>query len=115
MSEESWNVIFSCENAEKELEKFSSKMQARLIHVVDLIEMFGIQNTGMPHIRPLDKALWEIRVKDKDSIGRSIFVAEKNKTLVILHSFIKKTQKTPKQSIKIALKRLEEFKNEAKF
>lgn len=113
MSNEKWQVVFSCINAEKEVEKFSSKMLAKLFHVVELIEIFGLQNVGLPHIKPLDHGLWEIRIKDKDNIGRSIFVAEKKKAIVILHSFIKKDQKTPNRNMTKALKRLEDYKNES--
>jgi phage-related protein len=44
----------------------------------------------------------------RDGIGRSLYVAASGRRLLILRSFIKKTQKTPRMEIEIALKRLSE-------
>ncbi|SMN00001.1 hypothetical protein, phage-related [uncultured Candidatus Thioglobus sp.] len=80
------------------------------IKIVGLIEKYGA-NLGKPHTQYLGSKLFEIRAKGREGIGRSIFCYEDNKTkeIIILRSFIKKTQKTPKQEITIALKRQKEL------
>ena len=85
---------------------------ADFIKVVELIEKYG-PNLGKPHTEYLGHKLFEIRAKGKEGIGRSIFCYEnkKNNEIVILRSFIKKTQKTPKKEIDIALKRKKEIDN----
>jgi phage-related protein len=60
---------------------------------------------GMPLVRSLGRELWEVRsTLPHGRIARVIFCVETN-CMVLLHGFIKKTQKTPKQEIDLALKR----------
>ena len=66
---------------------------------------------GSPYTKPLGEGLFEIRAKGKEGIGRSFFCMVKGKEVIILHSFIKKSQKTPKKEMKIASKRLKEVKS----
>ena len=60
---------------------------------------------GMPLVRHLDGGIWEIRVKLENRIARIFFFFE-GSTMVILHSFIKKQQTTPKQDLDLAKERL---------
>ncbi len=60
---------------------------------------------GMPLVRHLDKEVWEIRSHLETRIARVLFTTQP-KIIVLLHGFIKKQQKTPKQELEIALKRL---------
>jgi phage-related protein len=63
---------------------------------------------GMPLIRNLSNGLWEIRSKLKmGRIARIVFFMNEN-TMIIVHGFIKKTQKTPNEDIKLALSRKKE-------
>jgi phage-related protein len=64
---------------------------------------------GMPLCRSLGDGLWEVR-SDLPShrIARVLFFV-KDGRLVVLHAFIKKTQKTPDEDLKIARKRRREF------
>ena len=64
------------------------------------------------HTSKVENELFEIRAKGVEGIGRSFFCTTKDKKIVILHSFIKKTQKIPLKEIKLARKRLKEYKNE---
>jgi phage-related protein len=60
---------------------------------------------GMPLVRSLGRELWEVRSRlPHGRIARVIFCVEEN-CMVLLHGFLKKTQKTPKQEIDLALKR----------
>jgi phage-related protein len=64
---------------------------------------------GMPTCRPLAKGLWEARSNLKNNrIARVLFSIVRNQ-MVLLHGFIKKTQKTPPHDLKLARKRLEEI------
>ncbi len=74
-----------------------------------MIEEFG-SDLGKPYTSKVEKDLFEIRARGREGIGRSFFCTTKGKEVVILHSFIKKTQKNPKREIEIARKRLREFK-----
>ncbi|GHT88488.1 hypothetical protein AGMMS49960_10190 [Betaproteobacteria bacterium] len=71
--------------------------------------------TGVEPVRDWLKALvvlehvegdiWEVRTKLSTRIARVLFVLEGN-TMVLLHSFIKKQQKTPKPELDVARDRL---------
>ena len=65
---------------------------------------------GMPVCRPLGKGLYEVRSHiSHKRIARVIFSIIDNH-MILLHGFIKKTQKTPKEEIALALKRVKETK-----
>lgn len=63
-----------------------------------MIEEFG-PALGLPYTKAIGEGLFEIRAKGKEGIGRSFFCTVKGKKIVILHSFIKKSQKTPKREL----------------
>ena len=60
---------------------------------------------GMPLVRALGGGLWEVRSSlTRGRIGRVLFCVEA-KCMVLLHGFVKKTQKTPQRDIELALRR----------
>ncbi len=64
---------------------------------------------GMPYCRPLGRGLWEVRSDiSSGRIARIIFCILDG-DMVLLHGFIKKTQKTPPQEIDLALRRMKEL------
>ena len=65
---------------------------------------------GEPYTKSLGEGLFEIRAKGKEGVGRSFFCTLVGQEVVVLHSFIKKSQKIPKKEMKIARKRLKEVK-----
>lgn len=56
---------------------------------------------GMPLVRYIGNGLWEVRSSIPNGIARVIFTM-KNNDMVLLHGFIKKTQKTPDKDLEIA-------------
>ena len=76
--------------------------------VITLLKERGI-NLLLPHAKPVDKKLWELRIHSKDQIHRILYFAYKNKTMVFLHGFTKKTQKLSKKDIEIAYKRMNDY------
>lgn len=82
-------------------------MQARFLRIADMLEQFGPERVGLPHIRPLENKLWEMRMQGRDGIARAVYVAVRNRRLLVLHVFVKKTQTTPRRAIETALKRME--------
>jgi len=57
--------------------------------------------------------LFELRMKAQEGIGRVFFCTLVNQRIVMLHSFIKKSQKTPKKEIDIAMAGMQELKANA--
>lgn len=60
---------------------------------------------GMPLIRKLDTGLWEVRSQLPHRIARVIFTVDGH-TMILLHGFIKKSQKTPVDDLQLARQRL---------
>jgi phage-related protein len=81
---------------------------ANFLHILEMIEEFG-PALGKPHTAPMGGGLFEIRAKGREGIGRAFFCAVKGQEIVILHSFIKKTQRTPKKELERARRRLKEL------
>lgn len=103
-----WTVETLNKVVDDELESLPLDMRGRFVRVSHLIEEFGPFKVGMPHIRSLDDKLWEIRVSGRDGIGRGIYVVATGKRVVVVHVFIKKTQKTPAAALQTAIKRAKE-------
>lgn len=107
-----WKIKFVNAKAEEELLSLSADLKAKFLHVTEMLMAFGPHNVGLPHVRPLENKLWELRLKGKDNIARSIYVLASGRRLVVLRTFIKKTQKTPPSELKIAYMRLKEVKDD---
>jgi phage-related protein len=100
-----WTVVVTPE-AEAELLAMPADIQARFLHIGELLAAFGPQNVGMPHVRPLEGKLWEMRMTGRDGIARAVYVARSGRRLTVLHVFAKKTQRTPRPAIETALARM---------
>jgi phage-related protein len=74
-----------------------------------LIKTKGLEQVHEPYVKHLEGKLWEMRMKGKDGIARSIYITAAGKKIIILHSFIKKTQKTPKAALDIVRDRAKEI------
>lgn len=105
-----WSIEPLDEAVEDELLALPADMQARFLHISGLLCRFGPQQVGMPYVRPLGKKLWEIRLAGKAGIGRAIYTATARQRLIVLHAFIKKTNKTPRRALNLALERLKRLK-----
>ena len=66
-------------------------------------------NLGLPYTRAMGEGLFEMRARGAEGIGRAFFCALIGQRIVILHGFIKKSQKTPLADLRIARKRLKEL------
>jgi len=89
---------------------FPPGILANFLHIAEMIEEFG-PALGSPYTKALKDGLFEMRAKGKEGIGRSFFCTLKRKDVIILHSFVKKSQKIPKKEIKTARQRLKEVKS----
>ena len=110
-----WLINFYNEDVMSDIQSWPIGIKGKFIWIVDLIARHGIEEVGMPHIKAIGSGLFEIRAKGKEGIGRTIFCLLTRKRMIILHGFIKKTQKTPMKELQLATKRMKEVKvNEKK-
>jgi phage-related protein len=69
-------------------------------------------NLGMPYTRAMGKGLFETRAHGREGIARVFYCTAVGHKIVMLHGFVKKTDKTPPKELKIATRRLHEVKRE---
>ena len=103
-----WIVETLSDIVDAELEALSADMRVRFSYISRLIEEFSLDRVREPHVKHLQGPLWEMRMKGKDGIARAIYVTATGQRVVVVRVFIKKTQKTPKREIDLALKRAKE-------
>lgn len=103
-----WTVETLNEVVDAELEALPADMRARFVHISRLIEEFGLERVREPHVRHLHGPLWEMRMKGRDGISRALYVTAIGWRVMVVRVFVKKTPKTPKREIQLALKRAQE-------
>jgi len=102
-----WSISYYNEKVEKAILRLPAGLLARYLHHTDLMVEFG-PNLGMPHTRSLGNKLFELRVKSKEGIGRVFYCTRIGRRIVMLHTFVKKSQKTPTRELETARRRLRE-------
>ncbi|MFQ5688530.1 MAG: type II toxin-antitoxin system RelE/ParE family toxin [Candidatus Scalindua sp.] len=102
-----WSIEYYSPKVEKSILSLPEGLLARYLRLTDLILEFGF-NLGRPHTSHLGNGLFELRVKGKEGIARVFYCTRIGKRIIMLHMFIKKSQKTPKNELKIAFKRMKE-------
>ncbi len=104
-SDVGWTVETLNDTVNVEIEALPEDMRARLVRIAKLIEEKGLECVGEPHVRHLEGRLWEIRFKGRTGISRALYVTALEQRVVIVRAFVKKTQKTPRREIDLALSR----------
>ena len=112
-----WVVELLDDRVRDELEALPTDMLARFRRIVELIQGYGLErvhepHVKHPHVKHLDGPLWEMRMKGKDGISRAVYVTAKGRRVVVVRVFVKKTQKTPRREIEIALQRAQEVQDQ---
>jgi phage-related protein len=106
----SWAVEALNETVKDEIIALPRDMRSKLEHISSMIATLGLERMREPYVKHLQGALWELRLIGRDGIARAIYVTASGKRVVIVRVFRKKTQKTPRSEIELALKRAEEVK-----
>lgn len=100
-----WTVELLDDTVEAELEALSLDLQASFLRITELIESMGLHRVREPYVKHLQGPLWEIRMRGKDGIARAAYVTASGRRVVVVRVFPKKTQKTPRKEIELALRR----------
>lgn len=93
-----------------EIKAWPIDIYADYLRLVDLVAEHGPM-LRLPHSRAMGDGLFELRPKGRSGIGRAFYCYVVGRRVVVLHAFIKKTQKTPDRELKIARKRATQVKN----
>ena len=105
-----YQIEYYSEEVEDEILSLPDKLAARYVVLTRRMTALG-SNLGPPHTDSFGEGLCELRLKGAEGIARVFFCALVGRRIVMLHSFVKKTQKTPLREIEIARKRMKEVKH----
>lgn len=103
-----WQVEILNETVAAEIGSLPANMQARFLRLAQRIEAIGVEGLSEPHVKHLEGKLWEMRLTGRDGIARALYVTVVRKRVVVVRAFVKKTQKTPRPEIELALRRAQE-------
>ncbi len=103
-----WRITFYNARAKSQALAFPKGILGSFLRSLELLEEFG-PSIGMPHVRPLRKGLFEVRVQGKEGQGRALYCVLPDQELIIVSVFVKKSRKTPLSEIRLAQKRMKEI------
>ena len=103
-----WTISYFNEQVREEISDWPVGLYADFLRLISLMEEHGA-DLRLPHSRAMGQGLFELRCKSKEGTGRVFYCTMIGRRIIILHSFIKKTQQTPDPELKIARRRLKEI------
>ena len=109
----SWTVEFYKDDKNKEpakdfLNSLSVSARAKVVKSIDKLVEYGVLLTE-PYTRQVSGKIRELRIKDNQGAIRVLYFTYTGRRFILLHGFIKKTDKTPVQDIELAEKRMNDF------
>ena len=105
-----WEVKYHDKKLQADVLGLPPGILARYFHCTDRMVEFG-PDLGMPHTRAMSLGLFEVRLKSREGIGRVFYCTLVGRKIVMLHQFVKKTDKTLPKELTLARKRLKEWKD----
>jgi phage-related protein len=105
-----WRIKYHDEKLQADVLSLPKGLLARYLQCTERMEEFG-PNLGMPHTKAMGTGLFELRLKSTEGIARVFYCTVVDRQIVMLHQFVKKTQKTPPKELAIAQQRLKEWKH----
>lgn len=97
-------------SVQADIDRWPTGISASFYRITEQMVETG-PNLGLPYTKALGDGLFEIRARGTEGIARAFFCTIVGRRIVILHSFIKKTQQTPVKELKMARKRLKEVQH----
>ncbi|MGQ0672203.1 MAG: type II toxin-antitoxin system RelE/ParE family toxin [Hyphomicrobium sp.] len=103
-----WTIDFH-EAASDEFLALPADMQARFGHLRELIDAFGLERLPAKFVKHIEGPIWEFRLTGRDGIARVLYATRNGRRIIVLRVFEKKTAKTPRRDIDLALRRMKEL------
>ena len=103
-----FEIQYFHERVYAEVQSWPVDALADYARLVELLTEHGL-SLRLPHARAFGDGLFELRPRGRSGIGRAFYCFLVGKRVVILHAFIKKSQQTPDNELKMARKRLKEL------
>ncbi len=104
-----YSILYYSDEVQNEILALPDTLAARYVVLTRRMIALG-PNLGEPHTKAFGEGLFELRLKGAEGIARVFYCTLIGKRIVMLHGFIKKTNKTPFRELEIAQSRLKEIK-----
>lgn len=104
-----YKIIYFNDTVQNDILSLPASLLAKYFKSTDMMLIHG-SNLGAPHTKSLGGGLFELRLKGKDGIARVFYCTQVKQEIVMLHSYVKKSQKIPKYVLQVAQDRLKEIK-----
>lgn len=104
-----WSISYHTKAVEVFVLGLPEGLLARYLRLTDLMIEFGA-NLGMPHTRAMSDGLFELRIKGREGIAHVFYCTRIGQRIVMLHGFVKKSEKTLPEELKKARMLLAEVK-----
>lgn len=105
-----YSITYYSEAVQEEILALPDTLAARYVVLTRRMVAVG-PNLGEPHTKAFGAGLFELRLKGAEGIARVFFCALVGRRIVMLHSFIKKSNRTPQRELEIAESRMKEIKH----
>lgn len=106
-----YSILYYSQSVQAAIEALPDTLAARYVVLTRRMQEHG-PNLGEPHTKAFGDGLFELRLKGADGIARVFFCTQVGRRIVMLHSFVKKTAKTPPRERRLAQARMQEIANE---
>jgi phage-related protein len=105
-----YTISYYSASVQTEILNLPDTLAARYVVLTRRMLALG-PNLGEPHTKAFGDGLFELRLKGAEGIARVFYGTLVSRRIVILHSFVKKSRKTPRRELEIAERRLKEVKD----
>lgn len=105
-----YSIGYYSEGVQEQIIALPDTLAARYVVLTRRMIALG-PNLGEPHTKAFGNGLFELRLKGAEGIARVFFCTLVGRRIVMLHSFIKKSERTPLRELEIAKSRLKEIKH----
>ena len=106
-----WRVTFYSAALQDAILALPAGFVARFLRYAERMEIYG-PDLGMPHTRAMGEGIFELRLKAAEGIMRVFYCTLVGCRIVMLHQFVKRSEKTPRGELGVARKRLKEVADE---
>jgi len=103
-----WTVVYLNNVVRAEVEALSPDLRSKFQRIVELMKAKGLEQVREPYVKHIEGKLWEMRMIGRDNIARAIYITASGQRVVVLHAFVKKTERTPRGALEIARARAKE-------
>ena len=104
-----FTITYYSEAVQEQIIELPDTLAARYVVLTRRMVALG-PNLGEPHTKVFGDGLFELRLKGAEGIARVFFCTLVGRRIVMLHSFIKKSERTPLREREIAETRMKEIK-----